>query len=547
MKQIRIIVVAACALACAVAWAYSPEVIKAKLIEAGVPESEITQQMLDEYSAFTEASIQNEAKWDNEMLPSIRKEYAEKKAAADKAAADRAKADAEAQARRDATNAREQYLANLDSVKVMLQNPDFSAVADLYIAKYEECKKAASFGASLKRAWNEEKDPEDFDTWLKKDRCNTFCKVGLPGVTPTMISTLTNSHPRTTPLVELEKFEPFLTAIKTKYNKKKPEVKRQVVADALLQYYQAMAAAVESYIQGYDMSQWKEKGNQFLFIDNHGNSHLFENGIFAGTTQGEYPQYFNNDLVFFTPFSTNSPRNNFSKATQEWLKSYVNVQDLYLGERDSSYYLYARDSDKQPRVEIPITPVEAYYCMVALIERHIYDDSSPYVWFCAAHGIDDQVFRKEAAIRSLAVVVDLANTADQWEGKEITLLPNAGVRKLVKSLASESNVYYNSPKYIYQTEERRQALAADKGDYAKEQKANSQEEKDKKLLARAKKHDYVGMLPTEIGRLEELGWLRLDPNRNSTGNTVYVIEKTGRKIALTLGKRSGFVVVTSWR
>lgn len=119
--------------------AYDRNQIREKLLAIGMPESEITDSVLTKYVDFTNASLENEAKFDNEILAQLKKDNSAKWEEMKQQAL---KAQQEADQKR-ATEAALEAKRKLDAINSPenLRNPNFSDAAKKIFDAYQDVKK----------------------------------------------------------------------------------------------------------------------------------------------------------------------------------------------------------------------------------------------------------------------------------------------------------------------------------------------------------------------------------------------------------------------
>ena len=129
--------------------AYDRDQIREKLLAIGMPESEITDSMLTKYVDFTNASLENEAKFDNEILAQLQKDNSAKWEEM-KQQALKAQQEAEKKKAEEAASAAERQWEAIYSPQ-NLANPDFTEVAKKMFDAYPRIKKIielASYGCA---------------------------------------------------------------------------------------------------------------------------------------------------------------------------------------------------------------------------------------------------------------------------------------------------------------------------------------------------------------------------------------------------------------
>lgn len=118
--------------------AYDRDQIREKLLAIGMPESEITDSVLTKYVDFTNASLENEAKFDNEILAQLQKDNSAKWEEM-KQQALKAQQEAEKKKAEEAASAAERQWKAINSPQ-NLANPDFTEVAKKMFDAYQEAK-----------------------------------------------------------------------------------------------------------------------------------------------------------------------------------------------------------------------------------------------------------------------------------------------------------------------------------------------------------------------------------------------------------------------
>lgn len=118
--------------------AYDRNQIREKLLAIGMPESEITDSVLTKYVDFTNASLENEAKFDNEILAQLQKDNSAKWEEM-KQQALKAQQEAEKKKAEEAASAAKRQWEAINSPQ-NLANPDFTEVAKKMFDAYQNRK-----------------------------------------------------------------------------------------------------------------------------------------------------------------------------------------------------------------------------------------------------------------------------------------------------------------------------------------------------------------------------------------------------------------------
>ena len=274
--------------------AYPVDQVRAKLLAIGMPESEITDSLLNHYADFTNASLENELKFDNEILPklkadnALRWEEAKQQEMAARQARQNAAATAEFERRWKQANTPEN-----------LAHPDFSGTAREMYNAYQ----------ALKQRY--EGDPYSYASSILDENQRKKTLKEIAGVLSYMDSTLIEGftcenlgvYIDTVNLQGMTNNAQYFLYMLSKDVKKK-EIPAQIdsVTSALQLFYEGYGKLVEQKLQV------KERGNEMMIhipIEFWFGDHQKSVVIPVLFRDGKFVKSFNTDSVSFG--NTNAP------------------------------------------------------------------------------------------------------------------------------------------------------------------------------------------------------------------------------------------------